>query len=460
MNTESIIREARNTRLLRGGLSISFIIQKGKAKADGRAPILARVTVNGKMTHMSTKQYVRPDRWLPDEHRTMGLTRQEKEINEYLETFQVAIQKRYLDKVLRDESISAYSIKSSVLNAPTKGKPTDIMPLFDCFIEDYKALMKQEGYRREAMLRYQILQDQLRLFLKEEYHVADLPLTCIDRQFLDKLYLWFRTKHNKVNNNTAVKNIQRFSTVFKKARDNGWVSGNPFGLQKRHLEKVDRGYLTQEEIDIMYHKELATERLEHIRDFFIFSCYTGLCYADVKSLTFDEIEEKPDGSLWICTHRTKTDTPVNVRLLEIPLAIINKYRGQGTGNHVFPIPSNQKTNAYLKEISDICGFKKTVTFHMARHTFATTVTLSNGVPIESVSKMLGHTNIQTTQIYARITDQKVDGDMKMLAGKIDGRYSNPIEPSTQVKERSKYDEELVIWAREHGLNLGKEYQLK
>ena len=455
MKAETSIKDASEEKLVKSSFSVTFIIQKGKIRVDGTAPILARVIVNKRMTHIATKQYIRPDRWLPEEHKTRGCTKEEKEINEYLSTFKMAIQKKYLGKMLNDESLSAHALKSSVLCAPTKGKPTDIMPLFDCFIEDYEVLMKQEGYRREAMLRYQILRDQLRLFLKEEYHVTDLPLTCIDRQFLDKLYLWFRTKHNKVNNNTAVKNIQRFSTVFKKARDNGWVMGNPFGLQKRHLDKVDRGYLTQEEIEVIYRKEFPTERLEHIRDFFIFSCYTGLCYADVKSLTYEEIERKPDGSIWICTHRTKTDTPVNVRLLDIPLAIINKYKGQGVGNHVFPIPSNQKTNAYLKEISDVCGLKKTVTFHMARHTFATTVTLSNGVPIESVSKMLGHTNIQTTQIYARITDQKVDGDMKMLSGKLDGKHPEPTATCTKTKERGKVDEELVIWAQQHGLNFGR-----
>ena len=168
----------------------------------------------------------------------------------------------------------------------------------------------------------------------------------------------------------------------------------------------------------MMQKEFATSRLELIRDIFIFACYTGFAYIDVARLTKDMIEEQPDGTLWIKTARQKTKVPVNIRLLDIPKMILDKYEGQAKGNKLLPVPSNQKTNDYLKEIAAICGIDKSLSFHFARHSFATTVTLSNGVPIESVSKMLGHTNIRTTQIYARITDQKVAKDMDVLAQKL------------------------------------------
>lgn len=165
-------------------------------------------------------------------------------------------------------------------------------------------------------------------------------------------------------------------------------------------------------------KEFATKRLELVRDIFAFSCYTGFAYIDVTRLTKDMLEERGDGTIWICTHRQKTKVPVNIRLLDIPKMIIDKYAGQAKGDKLLPVPSNQKMNDYLKEIAAICGIDKPISYHVARHTFATQICLSNGVPMESVSKMLGHTNIKTTQLYARITDQKVSHDMEILAQKL------------------------------------------
>ena len=165
-------------------------------------------------------------------------------------------------------------------------------------------------------------------------------------------------------------------------------------------------------------KKFPTKRLEQVRDVFLFSCYTGLSYVDVKDLKASEICTSFDGKLWIMKHRQKTDTPVNVPLLKIPLAILKKYEGQLPKGELLPVLSNQKLNSYLKEIGDLCGINKNITFHLARHTFATTTTLSKGVPIETVSKMLGHTNIETTQIYARITNEKIRKDMSLLEDKL------------------------------------------
>ncbi|MGL4227986.1 MAG: site-specific integrase, partial [Tannerellaceae bacterium] len=180
----------------------------------------------------------------------------------------------------------------------------------------------------------------------------------------------------------------------------------------------DRGYLTDQEIQRILNKEFSTSRLEQVRDLFIFSCFTGLSYIDVKQLRSKDICLSFDNKPWIMTKRQKTDTPVNVPLLKIPLSILKKYEGALPNDLLLPVLSNQKINAYLKEIADLCGIDKNLTFHIARHTFATTITLTKGVPIETVSKMLGHTNIKTTQIYARITDSKIGNDMQMLAGKL------------------------------------------
>ena len=214
--------------------------------------------------------------------------------------------------------------------------------------------------------------------------------------------------------------MQFFKRIILIARNNGILIGDPFANYKIRLEKVDRGYLSEDEIKIILKKKMVSERLEQVRDVFIFSCFSGLAYVDVANLKEDNIRKSFDGNLWIITKRQKTNTDVNVPLLDIPKMILEKYKGKLPNGKVLPIISNQKLNAYLKEIADVCGIKKNLTFHLARHTFATTTTLAKGVPIETVSKMLGHTNIETTQIYARITNNKISNDMQGLDKKFVG----------------------------------------
>jgi len=417
---------------MKATFNVMFIIQKGKLKPNGNAPILARITVNGEMCHVSTKLDILPERWLAKEYRTVGLTREEKLINTTLEELKAAIKERYYQMVNRCEVVTASKIKKSLMSMDEKSM--SLMDLCDKFIHDYEILTLSQDYGQESFFRYKLTRARLEEFLTKSCKMNDIPLADINKRFLDKLFLWLRSE-KKLNNNTATKFMHRFSSIFKMARDNGWVQGDPFKLQKLHLDKVDRGYLTQEEMERMYNKEFATPRLELVRDIFIFSCFTGFAYIDVAGLTTDMLKVWPDGNTWISSHRKKTKVPVNVRLLDIPMQIIEKYKGLTKGNKLLPVPSNQKCNDYLKEIAAVCGINKELCYHMARHTFATTVTLSNGVPIESVSKMLGHTNIRTTQIYARITDQKVNNDMEVLADKLNGTL--PQLPTRSVKAKQE-----------------------
>ena len=196
---------------------------------------------------------------------------------------------------------------------------------------------------------------------------------------------------------------------------------NPFVNYKAKVKEVERAYLVQEEIQAIVDKEFATERLNQVKDIFLFSCFTGLAYIDVKQLTRSNIGLGIDGGKWIFTNRQKTDTRSNISLLPIAEEILDKYKQHPqclNEGKLLPVLSNQKMNSYLKEIADLCEINKELTFHIARHTFATTVTLTNGVPIESVSKMLGHKNLRTTQHYAKILDRKVSDDMKVLRTKI------------------------------------------
>ena len=408
-----------------------YFVQKTRVKSDGTAPILARITVNGEMATFSTQDSIDPDRWDSKAQRTAGKTQKEKDINSHLDKMLTAAQNAYYDLLATGMDVSADRIKMKATGTEEK-VPHSFKELSDLYIKDYTELVRVQGSGKESLFRYKVAQSRVFDFLRDEYNVKDMPLDGIDKRFLDKFYLWLRTKHNNANN-TAVKLMQKVASIFKMGRDNGWIQKNPFAQVKLHLDPVDRSYLTKDELEIVYHKEFTSQRLEAVRDMFIFSCYTGLAYIDLKQLTEEEIVEKQDGRKWIVTHRQKTKTNVNVPLLDIPLMLIEKYKGRGKDGHVFPVLSNQKMNDYIKEIIAICNIDKDITCHSARHTFATTVTLENGVPIESVSKMLGHTNIKTTQLYARITDQKIGGDMDNLAAKIGGQHPTPPEPSAMSK---------------------------
>ena len=438
---------------MKATFKVTFLLQKGKVKSDGKAPIVTRITVNGEMAHFSTQKSVDPTRWDTKANRTYGLTQDDKTINACLDEIKSSIFRHYYDMQARGEIISALKLKNKLCS--TEEKPIkSTMDLFDKFITEYAELVKARGYGKEALIRYKICKNRVQEFLKDEMHANDISIDAINKRLLDKFYLWNR-KTYKIGNNTAIHFMHKFSTVYKMAWDYGWVTGNPFHMLNLRKDRTERAYLTIDELERLANKEFSSERLERMRDIFLFSCYTGLAYIDVKTLTTDNLVQKADGKWWIVTKRTKTEVPVNVPLLEIPMRLIKKYEPLRKGNLVFPVYSNQKSNDYLKEIAALCDIHKDVTFHVARHTFATTVTLENGVPIESVSKMLGHTNVQTTQIYARITERKINQDMDVLSKKLDPQAGVYIMPESEYRARKakKLRKELQEFALANGVSM-------
>lgn len=436
---------------MKATFKVTFLLQKGKVKSDGKAPIVTRIIVNGEMAHFSTQQSVDPTRWDTKANRTYGLTQDDKTINAVLDEIKSSLFRHYYDMQAKGESISALKLKNKLCS--TEEKPIkSTMDLFDKFITEYAELVKARGYGKEALIRYKICKNRVQEFLKDEMHANDISIDAINKRLLDKFYLWNR-KTYKIGNNTAIHFMHKFSTVYKMAWDYGWVTGNPFHMLNLRKDRTERAYLTIDELERLANREFTSERLERMRDIFLFCCYTGLSYIDVKTLTTDNLVRKNDGKWWIVTKRTKTEVPVNVPLLEVPMRLIKKYEPLRKGNLVFPVYSNQKSNDYLKEIAALCDIHKDVTFHVARHTFATTVTLENGVPIESVSKMLGHTNVQTTQIYARITERKINLDMDQLSKKLDPKadvYKMP-ESEYRARKSRKLRRELQEFALANGV---------
>lgn len=422
---ENAAKQPRRLRAQKSTFAVIFIIQKGKIREDGTVPIVARITVNGEMVHFATRMYIHPDRWQPKDYRTTGKTKEEKQINEMLEELRVLIRRKYDEMLRREEVITAGKLKNAITGLDQNA--TTLLQVCDRFIEDYTDLLKTEQCCRETYLRYKLTRNRLAEFMQARYRLPDMAVKELHPRFATDFDRWLRMNY-RLTNNSTMKLMRQLKTMLHVGYLNGWSKNDPLAGYKLHFEKVDRGYLTDEELDRLANKVFAMKRLEVIRDLFLFSCYTGLAYIDLKHLSADMLRRWPDGNLWIDTKRQKTDVPVHVRLLDVPIRLIEKYGGTTEGGLLFPVPSNQKVNSYLKEIASVCGIDKDLTFHMARHTFATTVTLANGVPIETVSKMLGHTNIQTTQIYARVIDTKINNDMEVLAGKLNAKAM--IRPTT------------------------------
>ena len=395
---------------------ILFYLRKNQVNKDGKVSIMTRLSVNGEVSQFSSKLDVEPELWDVKLGKVAGNSQKSRQANNLLDDIRTSLKNHYHEIETHETYVTAEKVRNAFLGYSTKQRT--LLELFKSHNEDAKKLVGISK-TKATLAKYDRAYRRLGEFMQAKYKITDIALKEINHKFVTDFETYLRTV-SKCNENTTAKFMQTFRMIIIIAKNNGWIYADPFINYKIRLKRVDRGYLTDQEIQKIMGKEFGSNRLEQVRDVFIFSCFTGLSYIDVKQLTADNICTSFDGKQWIMTHRKKTNSPVNVPLLNIPLTILKRYEGKLPKGQLLPVLSNQKLNSYLKEIADLCDIHKNVTFHIARHTFATTVTLSKGVPIETVSKMLGHTNITTTQIYARITDSKISNDMQALAIKLEG----------------------------------------
>ena len=397
-------------------VSILFYIKRAKVNNLRVCPIYTRVTVNGKRFEFSTNKSINPDKWSSEGSKVKGTNEEARTINshlDYLKNQVLEAEKRLFKKDIR---ITSENLKNELFGL-TETKRM-LVPIFQDHNNKIKELIGKE-YAPGTLERYTTSLKHTIEFMQWKYNVSDIDITKIDHAFVTDYEFWLRSVRNCANN-TAVKYLKNFNKIIKLCLANDWLYKNPFANYKSKVKEVERVYLTEEEIQSIIEKDFKTERLSLVRDIFLFSCFTGLAYIDVKNLTKSHISYGIDGEKWIFTHRQKTESASKIPILPITQMIIDKYENHPQSNNedkLLPILSNQKMNAYLKEIASVCDIDKELTFHIARHTFATTVTLTNGVPIESVSKMLGHKNLRTTQHYAKVLDRKVSEDMKLLKDK-------------------------------------------
>lgn len=393
--------------------SVLFYLKRAKVNGKGFMPIFQRITINGKRLDNSTGIYLDPSKWSVDKGKMIGNSVETRLINEQLNTIKFKINAIKNSLVDSGQGLNVDNFKIKYFGVQERERT--LIPIFQDHNDRIKALLGQE-YAPGTLERYKTSLKHTKDFLEWKYNLNDIELDKIDHALICDYEFYLRSVR-KCANNSAIKYIKNFKKIVKQCMANGWIQNDPFANYKSKVKEVERVFLSEQEINKIATKKFVGERLSIVRDLFLFSCFTGLAYIDLKNLTTQHISKGIDGEQWIFTHRQKTESASKIPLLPIPQEIINKYKTHPQceiQNKLLPVPSNQKMNAYLKEIADVCGINKELTFHIARHTFATTVTLTNGVPIESVSKMLGHKSLKTTQHYAKVLDKKVSEDMSIL----------------------------------------------
>ena len=390
-----------------------FYLRSNYVNKEGKTPVMLRIYLNNERLSIgSTGIAVQQSQWDREKERLKGRTTEALSTNLELDNIQSGLQTIFKKVEMTDE-VSLERIKSEYL-----GKKEDVDTLMSLFNKHNSDVARQVGVSVEAatLQKYNVCKKHFSNFLRDKYGRSDIRLSELGYIVIHDFDIYLRTVVGQ-NPNTATRMMKTFKTITILGRKLGVLHHDPFLNIRFHMEPVNRGFLTDEEVLKIANKDFGIGRLELVRDVFVFSCFTGLAYIHVYNLAPENIVTL-NGKQWIMTKRQKTSVETNVLLLDIPKSIIAKYSGKTyRDGKLFPMLTNQKLNSYLKEIADICGIKKNLTFHLARHTFAT-MSLSKGVPIESVSKMLGHTNIKTTQIYARITNKKIEHDMDELADKL------------------------------------------
>lgn len=394
---------------------VLFFIKKNEPKKNGYSTIMIRITFNKERVQFSSGLEVNPTIWNQKAERVLGKKQIANQINNRLDVIRTKLFTSYLDASNKGKLISAKYLKNAFLGIDNS---RELMLVYQ-FKKQLKFFKTKTGFRLEqkTLDRYELTLSRVIEFMKSEFGTDDIHIQKIDLYFIERFYFFIREKYSCINN-TAIKYVQRLAFIVNYTCKIGLIDKNPFLLFNYRLDKTSPIYLNEDEINRIWCKKFLSKRLEQIRDYFIFSCYTGLSFIDMCSLKSEDIKVGPDKRLWIMILRQKTGLESNIPLLKVPLEIIKKYEKENPSNkNLFPIKSNQKTNEYLKEIADLCNIKKNVTFRVSRHTFAT-LAISNGVSIEAVSQMLGHTNVKTTQIYAQITNTKISKEMAILEAQL------------------------------------------
>jgi integrase len=395
-------------------LKAYFYLKKSRSR-NGKAPIYCRVLIGKKRKEFSVKRYIELRYW--DDTKQMPKERvpEVKQTYDYLKSVEHSLFDAELNCIKNKTTFTIDDVLNihNGIDKNFKG----IVELFEIHQTKFNELVQAQQRTQASWRKYQNCLNHLLKFIKRNYKLSDIDVRSLDMDFISEFDHYLRTK-GKCSNNTTVKYLQAFKKIVKVAIKKGFIDRDPFMDYTAKLNDVDRDYLTDAELKRLHETVLPRESLVLARDAFLLACYTGLAYSDLKMLKKNQIIEE-HGDLWIKTFRTKSKVKAEIMLLTPALRLIDKYKDNPVSSIkglVIPIVSNQKVNNHLKEIAKLCQIEKTLVFHLARHTFATTVTLAKGISIEVVSKMLGHKNVKQTQHYAKLVNTRIQDEMKAIKG--------------------------------------------
>ncbi len=395
-----------------------FFLKKSKSLSTGMATVYVRLTINGERTEFSLQRQCNPEKWLPTKGRMNGKNDEAKSLNGYLDSIHFRIYEIFQHLISSGNAFDGELIKSKFLGMDVE-RPKMFLDIYQDHNHEFEKLIGK-GLAYRTLQKYRTIKGYVGEFIQHKYKTNDISIERLDYDFIRSFEVYLKT-YKHCSHNTSMDYVKKIKKIVNQCMAKNWITRNPFVGYKITSLETSKTILNESELATMASKEIAIPRIEMVRDIFLFSCYTGLAYCDVAKLTTKNFVTGIDGAMWITTTRSKTNVDSRIPLLSIPHSIVEKYLQHPITNlsgKLLPVISNQRMNAYLKEVADICGIKKELTFHCARHTFATTVTLTNGVPIETVSKMLGHKSLKTTQHYAKIIDKKVSDDMMILRKKL------------------------------------------
>lgn len=391
--------------------NVLFFIKKNQLLKNGEAPVRMRITVDKKFVEISVKRSCPPNLWNQAKEVSRGKDRTATELNRYLE-----IQRSRIHQIYHELETSERAITAEVIRNKYYGLDEEKRTLLEVFKEHNTHIktLSGKGFAPKTISRYETTEKYLTEFIKKEYKVSDIALNELQPIFISQFDAFLKTEKN-CSHNSSITRLKNIKKIINLSLENNWINKNPFAFYRFKQETVDPVFLTMEEIKTIYSKEITIGRIDQVRDIFIFCCMTGLAFSDVKTLKSEHVVKDDSKNYWIRKKRQKTKNMCNIPLLPVAQQILDKYKETPNKNgELLPVLSNQKMNGYLKEIADLCGIKKTLTTHVARHSYATSVCLANGVSMENVAKMLGHSDTSITQHYARVLDSSILRDMKAV----------------------------------------------
>ena len=391
-----------------------FYIRRDKTNKRGEAPVFMRLTINGERADASIKRFIEPHAWNSAKGKANEKSCGGKDLNLYLDAISANILRIQRDLELDKKEVSAQIILNRYLGKEQSDRHT-LMEVFRAHNEKCRAL-SGISLAPATVIRYETTLRLTEEFLQKNYKKEDCYLDEVTNQFIEDFEFFLKTVR-RCCHNTTTKYLLNFKKIIRIALAKGWMKKDPFAQVHFHFEPVEREFLEKQELKAMLNKEITITRLAQVRDIFCFCCLTGLAFTDVQQLKAEHLVADIHGKIWIRKARQKTKNMCNIPLLDEAQKILDRYREHPycqTRGVLLPVCSNQKMNSYLKELADICGIRKNLSTHCARHTFAT-LTLASGATIDNVAKMLGHANVNMTRRYAKVLDSSIMRDMEAVA---------------------------------------------